>query len=240
MRSLTVRVLGDFSVDGIEPHAFGSRKARLVLQLLAVAGGQAVPPDVLIDALWGTAPPARPEDQLAVLVSPAAFGPGPRPDRASRPRLPAALRLAGRDRTGGAHPGGGIAARGRPRDGRRRGSPDRALADPRRWPAAAAGRVGPAQARRARAAGQPCPPGGGHRATRGWRLDGGARRRVGCRRTRSLRRSGPARAAARLCAGRPGGRGAGHLRQRAGADSRRARHRSVARDHRPLHRDPAR
>ena len=69
MRSLTVRVLGDFSVDGIEPHAFGSRKARLVLQLLAVAGGQAVPPDVLIDALWGTAPPARPEDQLAVLVS---------------------------------------------------------------------------------------------------------------------------------------------------------------------------
>ncbi len=69
MRSLAVRVLSDFGVDGIEPQALGSRKARLALQLLAMAEGQAVPPDVLIDALWGTAPPARPEDQVAVLMS---------------------------------------------------------------------------------------------------------------------------------------------------------------------------
>ncbi len=69
MKSLAVRVLSEFGVDGIEPQAFGSRKARLVLQLLAVGGGQAVPPGVLIDALWDSAPPARPEDQLAVLVS---------------------------------------------------------------------------------------------------------------------------------------------------------------------------
>ncbi len=69
MKSLAVRVLSDFGVDGIEPQAFGSRKARLALQLLALAGGQAVPADVLIDALWDTAPPARPEDQLAVLIS---------------------------------------------------------------------------------------------------------------------------------------------------------------------------
>jgi DNA-binding SARP family transcriptional activator/tetratricopeptide (TPR) repeat protein len=69
MRSLAVRVLGDFGVDGIEPQALGSRKARLALQLLAMAEGQAVPADVLIDALWGTAPPARPEDQVAVLMS---------------------------------------------------------------------------------------------------------------------------------------------------------------------------
>lgn len=69
MKSLAVRVLSDFGVDGIEPQAFGSRKARLTLQLLAIAAGQAVPPDVLIDALWDTAPPARPEDQLAVLMS---------------------------------------------------------------------------------------------------------------------------------------------------------------------------
>ncbi len=69
MKSLAVRVLSDFGVDGIEPQAFGSRKARLALQLLATAAGQAVPPDVLIDALWDTAPPARPEDQLAVLMS---------------------------------------------------------------------------------------------------------------------------------------------------------------------------
>ena len=69
MRSLAVRVLSDFGADGIEPQAFGSRKARLVLQLLATAGGQAVPAGVLIDALWDNAPPARPEDQLAVLIS---------------------------------------------------------------------------------------------------------------------------------------------------------------------------
>ena len=69
MKSLAVRVLSDFGVDGIEPQAFGSRKARLALQLLAIAAGQAVPADVLIDALWDTAPPARPEDQLAVLMS---------------------------------------------------------------------------------------------------------------------------------------------------------------------------
>jgi DNA-binding SARP family transcriptional activator/tetratricopeptide (TPR) repeat protein len=69
MKSLAVRVLSDFGVDGIEPQAFGSRKARLTLQLIALGAGQAVPTAVLIDALWDTAPPARPEDQLAVLVS---------------------------------------------------------------------------------------------------------------------------------------------------------------------------
>src|ERR1700749_3787314 len=69
MRSRAVRVLGDFGVDGIEPQAFGSRKARLALQLIALGGGQAVPSGGLTDALWGTAPPARPEDQLAVLMS---------------------------------------------------------------------------------------------------------------------------------------------------------------------------
>jgi DNA-binding SARP family transcriptional activator len=69
MKSLAVRVLGDFGVDGVEPQAFGSRKARLALQLLALAGGKVVPTDVLIDALWGAAAPARPEDQLSVLMS---------------------------------------------------------------------------------------------------------------------------------------------------------------------------
>ena len=42
MKSLAVRVLGDFGVDGIEPQAFGSRKARLALQLIALGAGQAV------------------------------------------------------------------------------------------------------------------------------------------------------------------------------------------------------
>jgi DNA-binding SARP family transcriptional activator len=69
MKSLAVRVLCDFAVDGVEPQALGSRKARLALHLLALADGQAVPPDVLIDALWSGDPPARPEGQLAVLLS---------------------------------------------------------------------------------------------------------------------------------------------------------------------------
>jgi len=69
MKSLAVRVLSDFGVDGIEPQALGSKKARLALQLLALAQGQVVPSDVLIDTLWGETPPARPDDQLAVLMS---------------------------------------------------------------------------------------------------------------------------------------------------------------------------
>ncbi len=69
MRSLAVRVLGDFGVDGIEPQSLGSRKARLALHLLALAGGQVVTSAALEDALWGDTPPAKPDDQLAVLVS---------------------------------------------------------------------------------------------------------------------------------------------------------------------------
>ena len=69
MKSLAVRVLGDFGVDGVEPQALGSRKARLALKLLALGDGQVVPSAVLTDALWGDTPPARPDDQLAVLVS---------------------------------------------------------------------------------------------------------------------------------------------------------------------------
>ena len=69
MNSLAVRVLGDFGVDGVPPHALGSRKARLALHLLALGGGQAVPSGMLIDAIWGDTPPAKPEDQLAVLLS---------------------------------------------------------------------------------------------------------------------------------------------------------------------------
>jgi len=69
MKALAVRVLGDFGVDGIEPRALGSRKARLALHLLALADGAVVPSAVLTDALWGDNPPARPDEQLAVLLS---------------------------------------------------------------------------------------------------------------------------------------------------------------------------
>src|SRR5579859_6458491 len=69
MKSLALRVLSDFGVDGVEPQALGSRKGRLALCVLALAEGQVVPGDVLVDTLGGDAPPAQPEDQLAVLVS---------------------------------------------------------------------------------------------------------------------------------------------------------------------------
>lgn len=69
MTSLAVRLLGEFGIDGYAQGAFGSKKARLALQLLAMAQGDAVPADVLADVLWGDAAPARPDDQLAVLMS---------------------------------------------------------------------------------------------------------------------------------------------------------------------------
>jgi DNA-binding SARP family transcriptional activator len=69
MKSLAVRVLGDFGVDGVAAQALGSRKARLALHLLALGAGHAVPSGVLADALWQGGGPARPDDQLAVLMS---------------------------------------------------------------------------------------------------------------------------------------------------------------------------
>jgi DNA-binding SARP family transcriptional activator/tetratricopeptide (TPR) repeat protein len=69
MKSLAVRLLGEFGVDGVEPAALGSRKARLALQLLALAQGRVVPSELLADAVWGDAQPTRPDDQLAVLMS---------------------------------------------------------------------------------------------------------------------------------------------------------------------------
>lgn len=69
MRSLSVRVLGEFEVDGLEQSALGSRKGRALLRLLALARGRAVSGDVLAMALWSDAPPARPADQVAVLIS---------------------------------------------------------------------------------------------------------------------------------------------------------------------------
>jgi len=69
VKKLTVRVLGEFAVDGLDLTTLGSRKARQLLLLLALGRGRPVAVDRLIDALWGDGPPANPADQLAVLVS---------------------------------------------------------------------------------------------------------------------------------------------------------------------------
>ena len=69
MDRLSLRVLGGFDVEGIDPHSVGSRKARQLLRLLALARGREVPTPDLAEALWGSAPPTRPADQVSVLAS---------------------------------------------------------------------------------------------------------------------------------------------------------------------------
>ncbi|MDQ3897752.1 MAG: AAA family ATPase, partial [Actinomycetota bacterium] len=66
---MRVRVLGSFDVDGLEDRDLGSRKGRTLLKVLAVAEGSPVPVDRLADVLWGDEQPARPADQVGVLVS---------------------------------------------------------------------------------------------------------------------------------------------------------------------------
>ncbi len=72
MQTLAIRLLGDLGhldVDGVDPVALGSRKARSLLWLLAIARGAVVSSDAIIESLWAEDPPTRPADQVAVLVS---------------------------------------------------------------------------------------------------------------------------------------------------------------------------
>jgi DNA-binding SARP family transcriptional activator len=66
---LKVSVLGGLHIQGVDKHALGSRKARTLIKVLAVARGQPVPVPRLIDCLWPDRPPARPSQQISVLVS---------------------------------------------------------------------------------------------------------------------------------------------------------------------------
>ena len=69
MDAVRVRLLGGLVVEGCRPHEVGSRKARTLLGTLAVARGVPVAADVLAEVLWGEDLPARPSDQVGVLVS---------------------------------------------------------------------------------------------------------------------------------------------------------------------------
>ena len=64
-----MRVLGGLDVEGLEPLAVGSRKARSLVRLLALARGRVVATRDLVEALWGDAHPANPAEQVSVLVS---------------------------------------------------------------------------------------------------------------------------------------------------------------------------
>lgn len=64
-----IRVLGGFGVDGVAERNLGRRKARTRLKVLALARGGPVSVDALADVPWGAHVPARPADQVGVLVS---------------------------------------------------------------------------------------------------------------------------------------------------------------------------
>ena len=239
VKSLAVRVLGDFGVDGIEPQAFGSRKARLALQLIALGAGQAVPAGVLIDALWDTVPPARPEDQLAVLMSRLRTVLGRdriehrdqgyllHCDWLDATELAVLTREVEARREAG-HVMGAVAA-ARVALSLIRGDGPQPL--PGEWAQLRQAELSRLTGRaRLVAAARPA---------RGRRLDGRRRRGRGGGRTRPVRRGGAAAAAPGPRDGRTGGRGAVPVRQRPRADGRRAGHRPLARDDRAVHRDPA-
>ena len=67
--ALRVRLLGGLEVEGVDPRALGSRKGRRLLSLLALTAGRAIPTDRIVDIVWGDDLPARPGDQVSVLVS---------------------------------------------------------------------------------------------------------------------------------------------------------------------------
>lgn len=67
--ALRVRVLGGFAIDGIADTALGSRKARLLLKVLALARGTPVSVATLAEVVWPDGLPSRPGDQVGVLVS---------------------------------------------------------------------------------------------------------------------------------------------------------------------------
>ncbi|MDT7574710.1 MAG: hypothetical protein QOH17_1043 [Pseudonocardiales bacterium] len=66
---LGVRLLGDFRLDGVGLDALRSRQARTLLKRLALERGGTVLLDRLLDAVWPTNRPTRPERDLHVLVS---------------------------------------------------------------------------------------------------------------------------------------------------------------------------
>ena len=73
MTGVRFQLLGRFQVrrDGEEvpPAAFGGRKVRTMLRVLAVHAGDLVPHDVLADAVWPLRLPADPAGNLGVLVN---------------------------------------------------------------------------------------------------------------------------------------------------------------------------
>lgn len=69
MDELRLRLLGGLVVEGRTAKDVGSRKARTLVAALALNRGSTTSVDALAEVLWGDALPARPHDQVGVLVS---------------------------------------------------------------------------------------------------------------------------------------------------------------------------
>src|SRR3954470_18468373 len=65
---LEFRLLGTLEVDGVDAR-LGSGKQRALLAYLLLRRNEAVPREVLIDALWGNDPPATAAHALDVYAS---------------------------------------------------------------------------------------------------------------------------------------------------------------------------
>ncbi|MEO3854996.1 BTAD domain-containing putative transcriptional regulator [Acrocarpospora sp. B8E8] len=98
--AVDIRVLGPLEVVGDDgpPRALGTHKQRMLLSILVLAEGWPVPAEILIDRIWGDAPPAEALAALQVYVSNLrrALEPGRRPRARSRLLTfgPAGYRLA--------------------------------------------------------------------------------------------------------------------------------------------------
>lgn len=66
---LRIRLLGGLAVEGVTERDLGSRKARTLIKVLAMARGKPVAAAQIADVLWAEALPARPGEQVGVLVS---------------------------------------------------------------------------------------------------------------------------------------------------------------------------
>lgn len=71
--ALRVRVLGGLAVEGtagvLHGRALGAARDRLLLAILATAGGRVVAKDLLVERLWGDEPPRQPTRVLSSLAS---------------------------------------------------------------------------------------------------------------------------------------------------------------------------
>jgi DNA-binding SARP family transcriptional activator len=69
VQNLRLRLLGDLQVEGCNSARLARRQLRTLLKVLALHHDRPVGLDKLVDCLWGDDPPARPADQVSVLVS---------------------------------------------------------------------------------------------------------------------------------------------------------------------------